>query len=92
MAVMLVTYDLNKAGKNYAGLIAAIEAYTHCKTLKSAWFIQTSQTAVQVRDNLFRQMDGDDALVVVRFHKGDWATYVTQPVNDWLNAPGRAWD
>lgn len=91
MAIMLVSYDLNKTGKNYTGLIAAIQAYTHCKALKSAWLIETTQSPDQVRDNLLKQIDGDDALLVVRFRSADWASYISKAVNDWLNAPSRAW-
>jgi hypothetical protein len=91
MAIMLVSYDLNKAGKNYSGLIAAIQGYTHCKALKSAWLIETALSPDQIRDALLKQIDGDDALLVIRFRSADWASYLSKAVNDWLNAPNRVW-
>jgi hypothetical protein len=91
MAVYLVTYDLNKAGKNYDGLIDAIKAYgAWCKSQKSAWFIDTPKTAAEIRDDLQKHIDADDDLYVVELVK-HWASSGTFRCGAWLKKDTRSW-
>lgn len=91
MALYIVTYDLNKAGKNYDGLIKAIQAYgSYCKPQKSAWFIDTQETAAQVRDKLSKQIDSDDDLFVGELIK-HWAAANKFSCTDWLKKGHRTW-
>ena len=90
MSVYMVTYDLNAPGKNYEPLITAITKYTHCKALKSAFFIDTSESAVTIRDKLKTLIDANDSLYVVKL-SGNWAANRTMPCTDWLKAPARTW-
>lgn len=65
MAKHIVTYDLRKPGQNYDNLIAAIKKYPQwAKVTESSWFIVTWDSAATVRDNLLKQIDGGDRLMV----------------------------
>lgn len=90
MAVYIVTYDLNSPGQNYDGLIKAIRAYTHCKPLKSAFFIDTSEKAASIRDKLKKHIDEGDALYVMELQK-HWAANRTMDCTSWLKADARTW-
>lgn len=83
---ILIGYDLNKAGKNYDGLIDAIKknfpTYWHC--LDSTWIVETTLSPVQVRDSLKSFLDSDDELLVVELGKSAaWTGFDTQ-CSDWL--------
>lgn len=90
MAVYIVTYDLNKPGQDYSSLIKAIEGYTHCKCLKSAYFIDTSEDAATVRDKLMKLIDGNDTLYVMDLRK-HWACNRVTDCTNWLKAESRTW-
>lgn len=77
MAIYMIGYDLNRAGKNYDGLIAKIkeisDGYWH--HLDSTWLIGHAGKAEAIRDALFPYVDADDELLVVLLTKqGDWAS------------------
>ena len=61
----LVTYDLNKSGQNYDGLISAIKKYPYCKALYSAWFIKSSSSADSISADLSKHIDSNDNLLVL---------------------------
>ena len=71
MAV-LIGYDLNKEGKNYAEnnkkLIELIKKTfpTWWHYLDSTWIVVTTMTCVQIRDLLITVLDKDDELLVAR--------------------------
>ncbi len=62
----MIGYDLNKAGKDYSGLIQEIK--DSCKTwwhhLDSTWIVVTDLTPVEVRDLLAPHIDSDDEILV----------------------------
>lgn len=62
MAVHIVTYDLRAPGKDYEPLLSAIRVYPNCHCLKSAFFIETNESAQAVRDKLMRLVDQNDQL------------------------------
>jgi CRISPR/Cas system-associated endoribonuclease Cas2 len=90
MAVYIVTYDLNKPGKNYDPLLTAIRKYTHCHALKSAFFIDTSQEASTIRDNLIQFIDANDSLYVMELRK-HWAANREMACTTWLKDSARTW-
>ncbi len=86
MNTILVGYDLNKPGKDYATLIARLKSYgTWWHHLDSTWLLKTSLTAVQVRDQLKLLMDSSDELLVINV-TGDAAAWngFNQKGSDWL--------
>lgn len=62
----IVAYDLNKTGKNYAGLIESIMAFPGwAKLQKSVWYVKSNLPIQEIFGALRAQMDDDDSLVVV---------------------------
>jgi len=67
MPCYIISYDLRKPGRNYDKLYEAIKAYgTWAHINESLWAVVTSQTAVQVRDNLLQQIDLNDRIFVIK--------------------------
>lgn len=66
MNTILIGYDLNKAGQDYAELIKSIKAYgTWWHHLDSTWLIRTESSAKEVRDALKPLIDTNDELLVI---------------------------
>ncbi len=84
MALYQISYDLRKQ-RNYEALFERIKAYgSWCHALESSSVISTSQSAVQIRDNLLQAMDGDDGLLVARL-SGEAAWYgLGETIRSWL--------
>jgi len=70
----IVTYDLNKIGQDYDGLIKAIKNYQFAYPLKSAWFIKTNQSATEVSKNLRQYIDENDRLFIgeINYNRDGW--------------------
>jgi hypothetical protein len=64
MTVYVVNYDLRKPGRNYQPLWDRLAAWKAVRGLESMWFIATSSTAVQIRDDLKGYIDANDGLFV----------------------------
>ncbi len=83
----MVGYDLNKAGKNYDGLIEKIKQISSdwWHHLDSTWLIVHGGNSVTIRDALNPYIDKDDELLVVPLVKGDaaWAGF-NKAGSDWL--------
>lgn len=87
MTNILIGYDLNKTGKDYASLIKAIKAlgsdWWHC--LDSTWIIKTDLDTVAARDSLAKHIDGNDELLVVDITAGSAAwTGFDSDCSSWL--------
>jgi len=84
MTTYLINYDLRKPGRNYDDLYSALKSYKYIHPLESCWVIETSSTAVQVRDYLKSKMDANDQLLVVASGKvGAWNN-LTSTETQWL--------
>lgn len=90
MAVFMVTYDLNKPGKNYEPLLAAIRRFPHCYALKSAFFIESTSNASAITGALMVHLDSNDALYVLRISR-EWAANRPMNCTAWLQSPSRNW-
>jgi len=87
MSTFLIGYDLNKAGKDYDGLIDKIKDLANgwWHHLDSTWLIKSDLTCSQIRDALKPYLDHDDELLVLNITGDDWATFGIAPSgNDWL--------
>jgi len=87
MNTLCVCYDLNKPGQDYTELCQAIKAYgIYWHYLDSTWFIVTSKTPEQVRDQLAGLIDSGDELLV--FNVGTlWAGHgFKKQAYEWLMA------
>lgn len=85
MPSYVVAYDLHKQGQNYDCIIKKLEGYpTHWHMQQSVWVIVTSQSAVQIRDNLQPCLDANDKLFVGQLSgQAAWVGY-NQNISDWL--------
>jgi hypothetical protein len=85
LAVQLISYDLRRPGRDYAGLFDAIKElglWWHC--LESVWLVKTSLTSGEIRDMLRPHLHANDALLVAAL-SGSWATLgLSGDCNDWL--------
>jgi hypothetical protein len=91
MGVFIVTYDLRRPGKDYEPLLKAIRRYTHCHALKSAFFIDTTEDRLVIRDKLKAHVDENDQLYVMKL-AGDWATTRSELCTQWLQRQERNWN
>ncbi len=71
MKPFLISYDLDKPGQKYEGLIARLKEHGAVRVLLSQWALKTSWTAVQLRDDFKRYIDSNDRLLVTQV--ADWA-------------------
>ena len=83
MAVLLVTYDLNKPGKDYNDLLKAIKSYAWAQLSESSYAIRTDHSSQQVFDKLNPYLDQNANLYVINLKK-PYAGFGPQEVNAWL--------
>jgi hypothetical protein len=87
MATILIGYDLNSPGQDYAGLVDAIKnlgtGWWH--HLDSTWLVNTSKTPAQVRDALAAHLDKGDEILVIDVTKASRAWRGFKPSgSEWL--------
>ena len=86
MAAYIVTYDLMKQGQNYDCIIAKLKAYsTHWHMQQSAWIIVSSQTAIEIRNDLLNCLDANDKLFVGQLSAAAWKS-AGADADNWLIA------
>jgi RNase P/RNase MRP subunit p30 len=61
----LISYDLDKPGKDYHRLIKELERLGALKVLYSEWILRTTNSASEVRDYLKTFTDSNDMLLIV---------------------------
>lgn len=73
MGKFFLSYDLRKV-RDYSSLYSGIKSYPTCmQVLESLWYVESSMSASQIRDDLQRYMDKDDGIIVIRY--GDSAAW-----------------
>ncbi len=84
MRTLLVGYDLDQPGQDYADLIDHLKTYgTWWHHLDSTWIVRTEQSAAEVRDACAMYLDANDKLLVVELKgAGAWTGF---------NDKGSAW-
>lgn len=83
MAIYEISYDLNKTGKDYKGLYAAIEFFTYFHPLDSTWFVDTDWSAHQIWLRLKPHLDNDDKLLINEVTKNYYAD-LPSGLENWL--------
>lgn len=80
----IISYDLCKPGRDYSSLYWAIKSYARWgKLTESTWAIVSSESAVQIRNNLMQFMDANDRLIVILSgREAAWTKLLAS--NDWL--------
>lgn len=79
----LITYDLRN-NKDYTSLHEAIKTHHKWgKVTESTWIVVSAKSAMQIRDDLFKVMDSDDRLFVLKSGvEAAWMNSICD--NDWL--------
>ncbi|MGW3485501.1 hypothetical protein [Rhodococcus indonesiensis] len=72
---ILIGYDLNSPGQDYAKLIEKLKSYgTWWHHLDSLWIVKTDASAKEMRDDLKTLIDAGDELLVINI-TGDAAAW-----------------
>lgn len=79
MAVYMITYDLNKQGKDYEDVYKAIKDAsdgTWCHYWDSTWIIRSNLSVQQVSDKITPYLDSDDSMIAIEVinNKQGWLT------------------
>ena len=65
MSSKIISYDLCAPGRNYDDLYKAIRSYSRWAHItESTWFVKTTSSCVEVRDDLLSYIDKNDRLFV----------------------------
>lgn len=96
MSTLLIGYDLNKPGQDYAELIKCLKSVgtSWWHRLDSTWLIKTSMTPAELRDELRAHMDSGDELLGHRRYRRrlggpriqQLQVAARQPLGDWDGA------
>lgn len=81
----LITYDLDKPGKDYKSLINMIKKYpAWAHICDSSWCVRTANSSKDIRDTLSPYLDDNDKLFVGKL-TGEAAWYgLSEKLTDWL--------
>lgn len=61
----IITYDLNKSGKNYDELYAYIKSFAQWAHInQSVWFVKTNKSCVDIVGDMRNILDSDDNIFV----------------------------
>ena len=85
MATLLVTYDLNKPGKDYTDLLKKIKSYAWARLSESSYAISSNSDPQTVFNGLKPFLDPNDNLYVITLKKPH-AGFGPKDVNDWLES------
>lgn len=83
MAVLLITYDLNKPGKDYDDLLKVIKNYPWARLSESSYAIKTDLTPQLLFDKVKPYIDNNDNLYIINL-KRPYAGFGPKGVNEWL--------
>jgi len=86
--MILITYDLNRPGKDYTKLYEEIKNLgTWWHYLDSVWVVDTTLSPQQVWARLTPAIDQNDSVFVVRIKNDQrYSGWLKQEAWDWLNA------
>lgn len=85
--VYLITYDLNKPGKDYTSLYLALRQYQFIRDvgLDSVWFVSTSWTAGQIYEHLRLHLDISDRLFIAQIRRGEYYGWMNKDIWVWID-------
>ncbi len=93
---LLITYDLNKPGQNYAKLYEAIKALgAWWHHLDSTWIVSTTQSPNQAWERLKDVFDASDHCFIVDISGDTYSGWLPEEAWEWIrnnvNQPARRW-
>ena len=87
MNTYIVSYDLQRPGKDYSTMIEHLKSYPGwAKPLESVWLIKSSLDISNLRNQIAVKIDQNDKLIVVDVTKkpAAWIN-LDKEVVDWIN-------
>ncbi len=88
MKTHIISYDLRipETSEDYTKIIGKIKSLGGWATpLKSVWFVTTTQSTSEIRDELKFQTDWNDGLIVIEITNADWASKgIDSKVTEWM--------
>ena len=85
MAVLAVTYDLNKPGQDYTDLLKTIRSYPYAQLSKSSYANLTTEAPQAVYLKISPCLDKNDNLFVITLSR-PYSGHGPQMVDNWLAA------
>lgn len=82
----LISYDLNKSGKDYSGVQDAIKKSSTgkwCKPLKSVYIIESNLSAKSIYENVSKYLDTSDRILIIEVTSNSY-WYLDQDVSEYL--------
>lgn len=69
---LFISYDLNSPGQDYQKVINTIKTFGNWANIqKSLWYVNSSYTAEQALDILYKQVDRNDSVIVIDCSNND---------------------
>lgn len=84
MAILLVTYDLNKPGQDYSDFLEKVRTYPYAKLSESSYAIQTSKSPKEIYNELAPNLDENDRIYILTLSM-PYIGYGPNDVNEWLD-------
>ena len=85
MAVLLITYDLNRPGQNYQSVLNYIKSHgAWARLSESSYAVRTDASPDSVRDAIRGYMDSSDNVYVITL-KRPYSGFGPSDVNKWLD-------
>ena len=88
--VLLISYDLNTPGKDYAGLYKELKkakAWWH--HLDSTWIIETNLSCSTWQKRIRKHLDDNDSFLIIEI-RNNYQGWLPERAWDWLK--NRKWD
>lgn len=82
----LVSYDLNKPGKDYSGVQEAIKKSSTgnwCKPLESVYIIESNLTVKDIYENIRSHLDVSDRILIIEITSNSY-WYLDSKVSEYL--------
>jgi hypothetical protein len=83
MPLLLVTYEPNKPGQNYASLLDEIKSYSHVRLSETSYAIITDETPDIVCEELKKHIGSGDNIYIINL-KRPYKAYGSELITDWL--------
>ena len=81
-----ISYDLSRPADEYPELLAYLRRHRATKPLARTWFIKTTSTAMQVRDEIVAFTADEDEILVMDVTGVEWATTFEDLTTDWMDS------
>lgn len=82
--IYMLSYDLNKEGKDYEGLYDALKTFPRLHVLDSTWYIESDWMSSEIMMLLLPHIDTDDRVVISQITKNTTVQNLTPEENEWL--------